>query len=115
VGAPRVTDSPEWLTVLYAVAYNTNYVCDVMIASFVAIYATSVVMETLWGCDVAGNGASLINFVHYSLLSVSKSKLLNLVGGVLRGDKAGLAWATITAEAHGRALNAVSPSTALVN
>ena len=115
VGAPRVTHSPEWLTVLFAVAYDANHVDDVLIASLVAVDAASVVFETLGDCDVAGNGAPLINFVHDSLLSVSKAELLNLVGGVLRGDKAGLAWAAITAVAHWRALWAVGPATALVN
>jgi len=115
VSAPRITYSPEWLTILFAVAHDANNVYDVLISSLVAVDATSVVFETLGDCDVAGNGSPLINFVHYCLLTVSKAELLNLVCGVLRGDKAGLAWATITAVAHWRALWTVGPATALVN
>jgi hypothetical protein len=73
---------------------------DVLVAGLVAVNAASVVFQTLGDCDVAGERAALIKLVHNRFLSVSETELLHLVGRVLRGDKAGLPRAAISAVTH---------------
>lgn len=115
MSAPRVANSPEGLSILNAVSNNANDVGNIMVSGFVAVNSTGIVMKTLGGGDIAGKWSALIKLIHNSLFSMSKTKLLNLVGRILGRDKAGLAGSAVAAKSHGGAFLAVVPTSGRVD
>jgi hypothetical protein len=115
MSAPRVANSPERLSILFAVSNNANDVDHILVTGFVAINSTGIVFKTLGDGNIAGKWSALIEFIHNGLFAMSETKLLNLVGRILGGDEAGLAGTAVAAESHGGAFLTVGPTSALVD
>lgn len=112
---PRVSYSPEWLTILNTITNNRDSVDNLRVTSCIAIDATSVILEGLWDCNTACNWSALINFLQHVLLTRNISKFINVVYSILWWDNASLAWAAVSADFHSRAFLSIIVSKSLIN
>ena len=102
VSAPRVTDKPIVIAILYTVANNRDIVNDFHIASIVAVDATSVVIESLGHRNTASDGTTLVNLLLHVLFTFKRGVFIDAIDVVLVGNEASLTRIAIAALDHGR-------------
>jgi hypothetical protein len=111
--APRVSNNPILLTILFAPADDRH---DVVLhpKTRVAGDATGIIMK-LVTVKTASNRTALNDLLHHVLLTGYCTVLINLVDTILGRNGARLVGAAISAHFHGGALLAIGVSDCLVN
>ena len=88
---------------------------NVHVAGFIAEDSTGVVLKSIRDGNTAGNGTSLVDFLHHFLLALDLTELVNTVDEVLVGDEACLTGVAVTADVHSRADLTVVETTGAVD
>jgi hypothetical protein len=115
VGTPRVSYEPVRLSIFFAITNNGDIVDNVLVTRLVAVNAASVVLKSLRNGNTAGNGTSLVDFLHHVLLTGDVTEFINSVDEILVWDEACLTWVAVTADVHGRANLTVVETTSAVD
>ena len=115
VGSPRVSNEPVLGSVLNSVSNHGNVVDNVQVSSGVVEDSASVLLESIRDGNSAGNGSSVVDFLHHGLFANDVAVLGNLVDGVLVGHEAGLVRVAVLALHDGGALQAVVVASSLVS
>jgi hypothetical protein len=97
VRTPRVTDPPEWNTVLLAPTNDGNLVHSMQITSSIIKDTSLVVIKLLGHSDRASKGTTLVEFVHHRGLSTDVAVLINKVDVELVRNVTSLPGVTVTA------------------
>ena len=88
---------------------------DVDVTGGVTENATSVLFESVWDGNTAGNRSSLVDFLHHVLLTGDMTELINSVDEILVWDEACLTWVAVTADVHRRANLSIVETTSAVD
>ena len=88
---------------------------EVSVSGQVLIDSSLVILESVWDCNSAGNGSSLVDLLQHGFFSLEGSKLIDFVHVVTGRDEAGLVGLTVLALDDWRALSTVSVASGSVD
>mmetsp|Transcript_48609 Transcript_48609/g.66033 ORF Transcript_48609/g.66033 Transcript_48609/m.66033 type:complete len:266 (-) Transcript_48609:18-815(-) len=103
MGTPGVTDLPVLDAVFDTPTNNRDGVDGVEVTSGVLVDTTSVVIQILRNSNGAGNGTTLVDFLHHVLLTRQVTVLVGLVDIVVLGNVTSLTRVAVSAALHGGA------------
>jgi hypothetical protein len=115
VGSPWVSDLPVFDSVLLSVTNDRDIVNDLLVSCLVFEDASFPGLKFVSDGDSAGNGSSLVDFLHHSLLSGDLPVGVNSVDVIDGCDEAGLVGLAVLADVDGGAVNTVSITSGLID